>query len=126
MVLVPEEMVTMEPPPRCRHVRDGGAGQEQCATGDDLEHAVPHAEVDPHRIGVEARMAPRRVVVDGVDTAERGRGHLDEEGHRLFLADVTAAGQGTSARGMHVLGDRLGALEVHVAHCDGRTLGGQP
>ena len=87
-----------------------------------LDDPLPYAEIDAGSIGVEARMAPRRVVVDAVDPSERLDGTRDEGADRVLGPHVATEAESPSTGTGHALGHGLGALEVDVAHHDGGTL----
>ncbi len=104
MVLVPDEMVTMEPAATGHHHGDGVARQQKGAARRDLDRPFPHAEIDTDRVRVEPRVTPGGVVIDGVDGSELGHRSLDEAGDRLLTADVAEQADGTPAGPADLLG----------------------
>ncbi len=104
MVLVPDEMVTIEPPPPAAITGMAWRASRRAPARRDLDRPLPDAEIDADRVRVEPRVAPGGVVVDRVDRSELGDGSPDELGDRLLPADVAEQPDGTSPAAGDLLG----------------------
>ena len=73
MVLVPDEMVTMDPPPPAAMTGMAWRARRRAPARRDLDGPLPDAEIHADGVGVEAGVAPGRVVVDRVDACRTRR-----------------------------------------------------